>query len=73
MKGILIALAIVLWLAGCYFAFIYMVGKSMRPSQTDKENSAPTYMQQDQSQKVQSLADQQRRLLEDRQRRMRNH
>ena len=75
MKGILIGIIIILWLAGVYFAFIHVIGKTMRPSQSTPEDYQPARLQQeqDQAQKLQSVADQQRRLMEDRQRRMRNH
>ena len=56
-----------------YFAFIHIVGKTMQPSQSDTGVHVNDRLQQDQAQKMQQVADQQRRLMEDRQRHLRNH
>ena len=73
MKIFIIALIIICWLAGMYFAFIHIVGKTMQPSQADTGVHVNDRLQQDQAQKMQQVADQQRRLMEDRQRHLRNH
>ncbi len=71
MKSILIGIVVILWIAGVFFAFIHIVSKSMRSSQSPTDGYQPVRVQQDQSEKIKAQADQQRRLMEDRQRRMR--
>ena len=72
MKYITVIIVIIAVLSALYFGYIFMLGKVMHQDNTQDDTLADFRTQVDQSDKIQELREKQKRLMEERQQRLRD-
>ena len=72
MRNALMALVILGWLGGLWYGYVYVVSKTMKPSQPKNDPAVIRSLRQEQRQKIDDLKMRQKHLIEDRQRRLRD-
>ncbi|MDP2653946.1 MAG: hypothetical protein Q8Q08_07945 [Candidatus Omnitrophota bacterium] len=74
MKGIMIFLVLGAWIVGIYYGYVYLVRKAMKTEpKSDSEVMARSLQQEEQRRKARETLEQQRRLMQDRQRTIQMH
>jgi hypothetical protein len=72
MKGIAILLIIFFWIGAIYYGYITVVKQSMQ-TETKPDSAKSVSLQKEQTLKAQEVREQQKRLMEDRQRKLKAH
>jgi len=73
MKGLLILVLCILWLLGLYYGYTLIVSKTMKSAPEPEKSADQARQEMEQRQKIQDSLQQQRELMKDRQRTMRNY
>ena len=73
MKAVVIFVICILWLLGLYYGYTLIVSKAMKSAPKQEKSLEQTRKERKQREKLQDSLKQQRELMEDRQRTLRNY